>query len=72
LYFLCFVRVNQSTVAASNEPVADHQMKMQKIIENYYKKNQFSTLYIKSSGYSDNKQTQNVTAEIIRKDEQIL
>ena len=63
-------------VAASNEPVAaSNEMSAKKIIENYYKnKNQFSTLYIKSSArYSDNKQTQNVTAEIrIKKDEQIL
>jgi len=46
-----------------------------KIIENYHNnKNEFSTLYIKSNvQYSDNKQTQNVTAEIkIKKDEQIL
>lgn len=63
-------------VAASNEPVAaSNEMSAKKIIENYYNnKNQFSTLYIKSSArYSDNKQTQNVTAEIrIKKDEQIL
>lgn len=63
-------------VAASNKPVAaSNEMSAKKIIENYYNnKNQFSTLYIKSSArYSDNKQTQNVTAEIrIKKDEQIL
>ena len=63
-------------VAASNEPVAaSNEMSAKKIIENYNNnKNQFSTLYIKSSArYSDNKQTQNVTAEIrIKKDEQIL
>ncbi|RTY70319.1 DUF4292 domain-containing protein [Flavobacterium sp. LB2P53] len=63
-------------VVASNEPVAaSNGMSAKKIIENYYNnKNQFSTLYIKSSArYSDNKQTQNVTAEIrIKKDEQIL
>ena len=63
-------------VAASNEPVAaSNEMSAKKIIENYYSnKNQFSTLYIKSSArYADNKQTQNVTAEIrIKKDEQIL
>ena len=63
-------------VAASNEPVAaSNEMSAKKIIENYYNnKNQFSTLYIKSSArYSDSKQTQNVTAEIrIKKDEQIL
>ena len=46
-----------------------------KIIENHYNnKNNFSTLYIKSNArYVDDKQTQNVTAEIkIKKDEQIL
>ena len=45
------------------------------IIENYSNnKMEFSTLYIKSNvQYADNKQTQNVTAEIkIKKDEQIL
>ena len=63
-------------IAATNEPVAaSNEMSAKKIIENYYNnKNQFSTLYIKSSArYADNKQTQNVTAEIrIKKDEQIL
>lgn len=46
-----------------------------KIIEKHYNnKNNFSTLYIKSNArYVDDKQTQNVTAEIkIKKDEQIL
>ena len=63
-------------VAASNEPVAPaNYLSAKKIIENYYtNKNEFSTLYIKSSArYADDKQTQNVTAEIrIKKDEQIL
>ena len=63
-------------VVANNETVAvSNGMSAKKIIENYNNnKNQFSTLYIKSSArYSDNKQTQNVTAEIrIKKDEQIL
>ncbi|WP_409417723.1 DUF4292 domain-containing protein [Flavobacterium sp. PS2] len=46
-----------------------------KIIDGHYNnKLQFSTLYIKASAkYSDDKQNQNVTAEIkIKKDEQIL
>jgi len=46
-----------------------------KIIENHYNnKTNFSTLYIKANArYADDKQTQNVTAEIkIKKDEQIL
>ena len=63
-------------VAASNEPVAPaNYLSAKKIIENYYtNKNEFSTLYIKSSArYADDKQTQNVPAEIrIKKDEQIL
>ena len=63
-------------VAASNEPVKEaNYMTAKKIIENYYNnKTQFSTLYIKSSArYADDKQTQNVSAEIkIKKDEQIL
>ena len=63
-------------VAASNETVAPaNYLSAKKIIENYYtNKNEFSTLYIKSSArYADDKQTQNVTAEIrIKKDEQIL
>ena len=63
-------------VAASNEPsTAANYMTAKKIIENHYNnKNNFSTLYIKSNArYADDKQTQNVTAEIkIKKDEQIL
>ncbi|MBG6111724.1 opacity protein-like surface antigen [Flavobacterium sp. CG_23.5] len=63
-------------VAASNEPsTAANKMTAKKIIENHYNnKNNFSTLYIKSNArYADDKQTQNVTAEIkIKKDEQIL
>ena len=63
-------------VAASNEPVAPaNYLSAKKIIENYYtNKNEFSTLYIKSTArYADDKQTQNVTAESrIKKDEQIL
>jgi hypothetical protein len=63
-------------VSASNEPsTAANNMTAKKIIENHYNnKNNFSTLYIKSNArYADDKQTQNVTAEIkIKKDEQIL
>ncbi|SHH08780.1 protein of unknown function [Flavobacterium micromati] len=63
-------------IAAANEPdTIANKMSAKKIIENYYNnKNQFSTLYIKSNArYVDDKQTQNVTAEIkIKKDEQIL
>jgi hypothetical protein len=49
-------------------------MKAAKIIGNHYNnKSNFSTLYIEQIKYADDKQTQNVTAEIkIKKDEQIL
>jgi hypothetical protein len=50
-------------------------MKAAKIIGNHYNnKSNFSTLYIRANAkYADDKQTQNVTAEIkIKKDEQIL
>jgi hypothetical protein len=51
----------------------ESRMSANSIIENYSNnKMEFSTLYIKSNvQYADNKQTQNVTAEI-KKDEQIL
>lgn len=55
--------------------VADSEMSAKKIIGNYNNNTiDFSTLYIKSNvQYSDDKQTQNVTAEIkIKKDQQIL
>jgi hypothetical protein len=74
--FILSCKSKAIAVTASNEPFAvSNEMSAKKIIENYYNnKNQFSTLYIKSSArYADNKQTQNVTAEIkIKKDEQIL
>jgi hypothetical protein len=52
-----------------------NRMTAERIIKNYYaNKSDFTTLYIKSNvKYSDEKQTQNVTAEIkIKKNEQIL
>ena len=74
--FMISCKSKAVSVAASNEPVAPaNYLSAKKIIENYYtNKNEFSTLYIKSSArYADDKQTQNVTAEIrIKKDEQIL
>lgn len=74
--FMVSCKSKAIAVAASNAPTTEaSKMTSKKIIENYYNnKNQFSTLYIKSSArYADNKQTQNVTAEIrIKKDEQIL
>ncbi|MBP6460670.1 MAG: DUF4292 domain-containing protein [Crocinitomicaceae bacterium] len=53
----------------------ENRKSVNKIIENYYNnKNEFSTLYIKTSvQYATEKQNQNVTAEIkLKKDEQIL
>jgi hypothetical protein len=50
-------------------------LKSSKIIANHYNnKTDFSTLYIKADAkYSDDRSSQNVTAEIrIKKDEQIL
>lgn len=60
-----------TTVAA--EPV--NEMKAAKIITNHYNnKSDYSSLYIRANAkYADDKQTQNVTAEIkIKKDQQIL
>jgi hypothetical protein len=64
---------SKSVVAETS--IKSTRMTADKIIEKHYNnKNNFSTLYIKSSArYADDKQTQNVTAEIrIKKDEQIL
>lgn len=58
-----------------NTVIDENEMSSQKIIENHYRnKSDFSTLYIRSSAkYSDEKQSQNVSAEIkIKKDEKIL
>jgi len=63
------VVVPETKVATDNIMTAD------KIIENHYNnKNDFSTLYIKANAkYQDDKQSQNVTAEIkIKKDDRIL
>lgn len=60
--------VTEATVPAT-------YLKSSKIIANHYNnKTEFSTLYIKANAkYSDDKQSQNVTAEIkIKKDQQIL
>lgn len=57
------------------EGSASNLLTAEKIIENHYNnKTDFSTLYIKASArYQDDKQTQNVQAEIkIKKDEKIL
>ncbi|MBC7847618.1 MAG: DUF4292 domain-containing protein [Flavobacterium sp.] len=79
VFLVCFSSLtlvsckSKSVVVETNKTTT--RMTANKIIENYYNnKIDFSTLYIKSNvQYSDDKQTQNVTAEIkIKKDEQIL
>jgi hypothetical protein len=64
---------SKAIVVGAKTPVT--YMKAKNIIaKNYDNKSNFSTLYIKASAkYSDDRQSQNVTAEIkIKKDEQIL
>ena len=80
VFMLCFASSltlvsckSKAVVTAATVPVTS--MKADKIIENHYNnKSNFSTLYIKANArYADDKQSQNVTAEIkIKKDEQIL
>jgi len=65
----------KAKVANVSKSTDTNRMTAERIIENYYaNKNDFNTLYIKSNvKYSDEKQTQNLTAEIkIKKNEQIL
>jgi hypothetical protein len=64
---------SKAIVTEATVPVT--YLKSSKIIANHYNnKSDFSTLYIKANAkYSDDQQSQNVTAEIkIKKDEQIL
>lgn len=64
-----------SKKAIMSEAGASEVVASSKIIDSHYKlKKDFTTLYIKSSArYKDDKQSQNVSAEIrIKKDEQIL
>jgi hypothetical protein len=64
---------SKAIVAGATTPVTS--MKAKNIIASHYdNKSDFSTLYIKASvKYSDDKQSQNVTAEVrMKKDEQIL
>jgi hypothetical protein len=64
---------SKAIVAGTTTPVT--YMKAKSIIASHYdNKSNFSTLYIKANvKYSDDRQSQNVTAEIkIKKDEQIL
>jgi outer membrane biogenesis lipoprotein LolB len=65
----------KAKVATVNKRTDTNRMDAERIIKNHYaNKSDFTTLYIKSNvKYSDEKQTQNVTAEIkIKKNEQIL
>lgn len=71
-YFLFSCSTKKAIIA---ETVVNDKLTGEKIIENHYKnKLNFNTLYIKSSvSYRDPNQSQNVTAEIkIKKDEIIL
>lgn len=71
--FITLVSCKSKAVLVSG--TASKTLSTDKIIENHYNtKKDFSTLYIKSSAhYEDAKQSQNVTAEIkIKKDEMIL
>ncbi len=74
LVFLTFL-ISCKSKAVLIEGSANKKISADRIIENHYQnKKDFSTLYIKSSAhYEDGKQSQNVTAEIkIKKDEMIL
>ena len=65
----------KAIVAATNVAEPVDYMKSSKIINNHYNnKIDFSTLYIKANArYTDDKQAQNINAEIrIKKDQQIL
>jgi hypothetical protein len=65
----------KSKAIAVKENTNLNRLTPERIVKNYYNnKSEFSTLYIKSNvRYSDDKQTQNVTAEIkIKNNEQIL
>ena len=75
LLSFCFLFSCSAKKAVIVEKVDNDRLTVNKIIENHYKKKlNFNTLYIKSSvSYRDPNQSQNVTAEIkIKKDEIIL
>lgn len=74
LLVLFIVSCKSKAVAIETTKAATHLSSNKIIAKHYNNKNEFSTLYIKSNvRYADDKQTQNVTAEIkIKKDEQIL
>ncbi len=74
LFVIVFL-VSCKSKAVLIEGEANSKLSSVKIIDNHYNnKKDFSTLYIKSNAhYEDDKQSQNVTAEIkIKKDEMIL
>ncbi|AYN05883.1 DUF4292 domain-containing protein [Flavobacterium sp. 140616W15] len=75
LVFIVSCKSKSGAVQGNNNKEEVNLISANKIIDGHYNnKLQFSTLYIKASAkYSDDKQSQNVTAEIkIKKDEQIL
>ncbi|MDN3675360.1 DUF4292 domain-containing protein [Flavobacterium branchiarum] len=75
LVFIVSCKSKSGAVQGNNTKEEVNLISAKKIIDGHYNnKLQFSTLYIKASAkYSDDKQSQNVTAEIkIKKDEQIL
>ena len=75
LFAFCLLISCSAKKTVIAETVANDKITADKIIENHYKnKLNFKTLYIKSNvNYKDPNQSQNVTAEIkIKKDEIIL
>lgn len=72
--FMISCKPKAIVTSTTNTEAVDY-MKATKIIDSHYdNKNDFSTLYIKANArYADEKQTQNVSADIrINKDQQIL
>src|SRR6478736_9391859 len=85
LFFVCIICLVSSQLLVSckakgkaveaSKKEDSNSMSADRILKNHYAiKNDFTTLYIKSNvKYNDEKQSQNLTAEIkIKKDEQIL
>ena len=75
LTVLASCKTKQAAVTTVPEVTSTKEVSAEDIIANHYNnKTNFETVYIKSNvRFSDEKQTQNVTAEIkIKKDEQIL
>lgn len=74
LSILVLISCKSKAVATTATAPVDYLAAKKIIASHYNNKSDFSTLYIKANArYSDDKQSQNVTAEIrIKKDEQIL